>query len=601
MIGDLAADALTHSDDRSDPRVIVVAFDTTVDGAVPNDVAFRNSVFMKDIVVSVGAAGAAAVGLIDFDSSAFSDGAGAVLNIVASDDVQRLAVIPLHDATFARDDDEGLPLLTRFRVDALSSDVSGIGTLRPVTVDVVRTVPELARVDNIENGADFEVPDFLMEQYEERATNLTVGFSLRLASMVADTGPTNPSANAVTLDGERIPLENGSLRIRWSDDLTGAGRGRVIPHELLDDLTSPDLFRGAIVLVGTVDPAKSPWVSTPVGDMAPLLVEANAVNTLLTHRFVRPAPSWPNTTLALMLGASVIAPASSRRRWPIVLTAAIGLSWIGVAVVCARAHRPVTVVLVPAVAAGAVLCRLLLRQVDAGSERRRVRQLFGQYVPDFVARQLLDSGRQFRALDGQRHTVTALFVDLRSFTPLAAQLEPSQIRLLLNEFYDRIGSAVFAEGGTVLQYVGDEVFAVFGAPLPMDAHAATALRSARAMFAGLDGLQVALAAHGLPPVNFGIGLHSGEVVAAHVGSAARMQYSVIGDAVNVASRHAALAEPGEIVVSATTAALVDVADGRFADGHVDKAALKGVAETVNVWRIRAGPAFVSGDGRLVSD
>lgn len=265
------------------------------------------------------------------------------------------------------------------------------------------------------------------------------------------------------------------------------------------------------------------------------------------------------------------------------------------AVACVRADRPIAVVLVPVVAVGAVSCRLLLRQAEAGSERRRVRQLFVQYVPDFVARQLLDSGRQFSALDGERHTVTALFVDLRGFTPLAARLEPSQIRVLLNEFYDCMGNAVFAEGGTVLQYVGDEVFAVFGAPLQMDAHAATALRCARAMFGGLDGLQAALAVHGLPPVNFGIGLHSGEVVAAHVGSAARMQYSVIGDAVNVASRHASLAEPGEIVVSATTASLVDVPDGR-----VDSAALKGVATSVEVRRIQAGPAFISGDDRLVS-
>ena len=224
-----------------------------------------------------------------------------------------------------------------------------------------------------------------------------------------------------------------------------------------------------------------------------------------------------------------------------------------------------------------------------------VRAEVGQYMPDFVARELLESGRERSALDGERHIVTALFVDIRGFTPLAALLEPGQIRVLLNEFYRRMGDAVFAEGGTVLQYVGDEVFAVFGAPLPMDHHAETALRCARAMFAGLDKLQAALAVNGLPPVNFGIGLHSGEVVAAHVGSRARMQYSVIGDAVNVASRHAALAEPGEIILSAATAAVVEPFDGR-----ADTASLKGVGETVRVVRLRVGPEFASGDRRLVN-
>ena len=527
LVGDLASDALTRPDSRSDPRVVVVAFDTTADGAVPNDVAFRNALLMKDVVASASIGGAVAVGLMDFDSSAFSDGAGGVLHIVASDDVQRLAVIPLHDVTFRTGDGDDLPLLTRFRVDVLSSDVAGIGVVRPTTLDVVRTVPLLARVGDVENGADFEVPDFLMEQYEEQATNLTVGFALRLVSLASATAPTDPSADGVTLDSERVPLERGALRIRWSDDLTGSAQGRIIPAERLADVISPDLFRGAIVLVGTVDPAKSPWVSTPVGHMPPLLVEANAVNSLLSHRFEHPTPSWPSTTLAFMLGASVIAPSSLRRRWPIVVTVAIGLAWIAVAVVSAAAHRPTSVVLVPIVAAGALLSRLLLRQVDAGRERRYVRRLFGQYVPDFVAHQLLDSGRQLRALDGERHTVTALFVDLRGFTPLASRLEPSQIRVLLNEFYERMGDAVFAEGGTVLQYVGDKGITVFGAPLPIEAHAATALRAARAMFADIDGLQAALIAHGLPPVNFGIGLHSGDVIAAHVGSAAA--HAVFGD------------------------------------------------------------------------
>lgn len=575
--------------------MVVVAFDTAVDGAVPGDVAYRNAGFMKDIVVAASRGGASAVGLLDFDSSALSDGSGGALHIVASDDVQRLAVIPLHDVAFADGAAAELPLLTRFRVDQLSTDAAGIGVVRPSTVDVVRTVPLLARVEKIENGADFEIPDFLMDEYDERATNVAVGFSLRLVSMAVGASPSRPSADGVTLGDRRIPLEDGALRIRWSDDLRGNGSGRVIPHERLYDLLSPDLFRGAIVLVGTVDPAKSPYQSTPIGDLPPLLVEANAVSTLLAERYVRPAPTWPSTVLACALGLMVVLPTSTRRRWPIAVMAGVGVAWIALAVAAAWTHRPLAVVLVPVVAAAAAVSRVVLRQVDGRSDRRRIRQLFGQYMPDFVARQLLESGRERSALDGERHIVTALFVDIRGFTPLAAQLEPGQIRVLLNEFYRRMGDAVFAEGGTVLQYVGDEVFAVFGAPLPMDSHAATAVRCARAMFAGLDDLQRGLAEHDLPPVNFGIGVHTGEVVAAHVGSRARMQYSVIGDAVNVASRHTALAEPGEIILSAATAALVDAADGQ-----VDTASLKGVAETVRVVRLRAGPEFTSGDRRLVS-
>ncbi len=91
-----------------------------------------------------------------------------------------------------------------------------------------------------------------------------------------------------------------------------------------------------------------------------------------------------------------------------------------------------------------------------------------------------------------------------------------------------------------MQYTGDEIFVVFGAPLPIANHATAAIECARAMFAQLNALNLMLQQQDMPPINFGIGIHSGEVVAAHVGSSFRMQYSVIGDTVNVAGRHVVL-------------------------------------------------------------
>jgi len=101
-------------------------------------------------------------------------------------------------------------------------------------------------------------------------------------------------------------------------------------------------------------------------------------------------------------------------------------------------------------------------------------------------------------------------------------------------------AVAFHSGGTIMQYTGDEIFAVFGAPLPIANHAKAAIECARAMFAQLNALNLMLQQQDMPPINFGIGIHSGEVVAAHVGSSSRMQYSVIGDTVNVAGRHVVL-------------------------------------------------------------
>ncbi len=194
-------------------------------------------------------------------------------------------------------------------------------------------------------------------------------------------------------------------------------------------------------------------------------------------------------------------------------------------------------------------------------------------------------------------TITSLFCDLRGFTPIAARLQPSEVRELLNLYYDMLSRSIFERGGTVLQYAGDEIFAVFGAPLPDRDHASAALACARRLFAVQPQLNEELAKRRLPPLNYGIGLHSGEAIAAHVGSAVRMQYAVIGDTVNVASRHCSLAREGHIVLSAATAALVGAIDD---SERMDDIEMKGVAGMQEVYRIRAGLSAPSGSPELTA-
>jgi adenylate cyclase len=279
-----------------------------------------------------------------------------------------------------------------------------------------------------------------------------------------------------------------------------------------------------------------------------------------------------------------------------VVAVAATAAWSVVAVIAADAGRLLPVVLpVAAVWVAVALCGVV-RQLESITERRRLRALFAQYVPASVVEQLVASGRGQQAASGERVALTALFCDLRSFTPLAARLEPSQVRDLLNVFYEALAGVVFDAGGTVLQYTGDDIFAVFGAPLPDPDHAPRALACARRMFDRLPALNDELASRGLPPLNYGIGLHSGDAVAAHVGSSVRMQYAVIGDTINVASRHCTLAREGQIMLSDVTKALIgDVPDAEPING----VQLKGVADERQVHRIQQGPPWVSGDPALL--
>jgi adenylate cyclase len=590
--GPAAADRLVGTDASSDPRVVVLAFDSRIDGAIPAEESHLRATTYRDIAVTAKAQGARSVGFLDFDSTRFSDGAGGRANTIDSDALQDIAVIPVTHAALV-DRDSELPLLIRFRIDALSAEVAGIGLLAPPGPGVVRTVPAAARGSFVVNGAEVEIPAAAIDAYGRDAAEVVPGFAVRLVSLAERASITDVSTDSLRIGDRKVVLEHGTLRVRWADDLLDAGRGRVFPVEDAGSIP-PGALRDAIVLVGTVDPTKTEFIETPQGDLPPVLVQANAVNTVLSGSFVEPRGDGLAFAVAALLAVGVLALPIRRERAVVLVVLVTICVWLAYARWSALHDHPVPVLLVPATAAAVIAMLLGRRAVRTAGERRRLRTLFAQYVPTDVAEQLIGAGRDQRALQGERLDITALFVDIRGFTPLCAGMAPSEVREMLNVFYEHMGGIVFAEGGTVLQYVGDEVFSVFGAPLPSPNHVETALRAAHAMLERLPELNRALADRGLPPINVGIGIHSGDVVAAHVGSSVRMQYAVMGDTVNVARHHCSLAAPGEIAISAVTASRMGVLD----DATIGVTPIKGIGQPVEVYRISIGPRERSGDSRL---
>src|SRR5204863_9190827 len=151
--------------------------------------------------------------------------------------------------------------------------------------------------------------------------------------------------------------------------------------------------------------------------------------------------------------------------------------------------------------------------------------------------------------EGRRLEVTVLFCDLRGFTPFTASLPPSTVKDALNIYYRHMSALVLEHGGTLLQYVGDEVYACWGAPVSRDDHAEAALICAQAFHAENAAIAEELATMDAPAIQYGIGLNSGPVVAAHVGNELRRQYGLVGDTVNVGARLCSQAKAGEVVVS----------------------------------------------------
>jgi adenylate cyclase len=237
-----------------------------------------------------------------------------------------------------------------------------------------------------------------------------------------------------------------------------------------------------------------------------------------------------------------------------------------------------------------------LRYFGETRQRRRVTALFSQYVPETVAQRLVDEDRASLAAEGERLDMTVLFCDLRGFTALSESLSPATVRVMLNHYYDRVTDVVLAMRGTLMKYVGDEVFAVWGAPLPSTDHPQRALECAMAIQALTPQLNRELVEMDAPEVSFGIGLNTGEAVAAHFGGGRRRQYDVVGDTVNVGARLCSAAGRGEIILSDQLLSRVPSPPPVEPVGPVE---LKGVSRELRLWRVVSPEsATVSGSGAV---
>ncbi len=245
---------------------------------------------------------------------------------------------------------------------------------------------------------------------------------------------------------------------------------------------------------------------------------------------------------------------------------------------------------------------LLQARISAGIERKRwhdreelyrqqlerreqfIRATFGRYLSDDIVDEILERPEGLE-LGGDLREVTIMMSDIRGFTSLVEHLPPQQVVTLLNRYLGRMTDIILEFGGTIDEFLGDAVLAVFGAPSRNDDDPDRAVRCALAMQSAMTEVNSANREDGLPEVQMALALNTGSVVAGNIGSERRSKYGFVGHAMNVTSRIEDVAGPGEILISQSTRNRLQ---GQYQFGASQALSVKGIEEELHVHAVLGG-------------
>lgn len=361
-------------------------------------------------------------------------------------------------------------------------------------------------------------------------------FAARLAEVAS--GQTLEPGQAVWNNRPLPLLEDGTLRIAYPP-----AAGLFPSHSFSDVLGWDDkklrqTFAGKIVLIGAGTKLFQDLVETPLGEIFGVEAHACTLNTLLTENFVRDA-NLLQVGMVVLLTAGVAGGLGLVLSLPpaVALLLLLEGGYLLLTGWLFNRHSLLFPWLGPSLgmAASFALCASW-RARHKAEEERYVRRLFGRYVSPAVMEVLLkDPGQTALGAVGKRR-ITVLFTDINGFSGHCEKKSPEQIMLMLNDYFQHMNSIIFKHGGTIKQFVGDEIMAMYGAPLEHNQAEVAAVLSAVEMVRHLESLRAADPDEEKGFYYIKAGIHSGDVILGNVGSHERTEYAAVGDDVNLGSR-----------------------------------------------------------------
>jgi len=265
------------------------------------------------------------------------------------------------------------------------------------------------------------------------------------------------------------------------------------------------------------------------------------------------------------------------------IIAAMMISYIALCIICYRFNLVISVITPIALQIITMTLSYSYRFILEGQNKEKIKHAMGKYISQDVMRNVVKNIDSLQ-LGGKRANLTVLFADIRGFTSLSEKLTAEEVSVILNDYFIEIEPIISKYNGVINKFIGDAVLAIFGEPIQDKNHAVNAVRCANEMLEKIEQLQQKWIAEGKPKIEIGVGINTGEAFVGNIGSEKRMEYTVIGDMVNLASRiesYNKIYKTNFLISSTTYEKVRDIADVI----KISEVTIRGKAKKLNIYEV----------------
>lgn len=420
------------------------------------------------------------------------------------------------------------------------------------------SLPELVK-ENISFGSVLTEPDSdgIIRKFEPViyfGDSYYPSLSLSLYSMINGCNKFSFSSDSLKSDGKcdiKVPLtttnKSSYMYLKWyKNDDNKAPYKTYSAWKIINSfnqikkgekpLVNPKIFKDKIVVVGATSTVLKDVKSTPMGrDYPGVYVQATSLNNLINHDFVV-KPFIVNiivvflTLIICFAAVFLLSPLYSS-----IFIALLSMIYFQACFICYLNNYAIDIITAPVFAVSSLTIGYGIKYFLENNQKKQIQNIMSKYMSDDIMNNILIDKNDVQ-LGGKRSEITVLFADIRKFTSISESLEPEQVCAILNLYFSEMIPIITKNKGVLNKFMGDALLAVFGSEKDSEDHSLNAVRCAWEMLEKVKELQKKWINEGKPKIEIGIGINTGIAFIGNIGSEERMEYTVIGDTVNIASR-----------------------------------------------------------------